>query len=102
MRWSVLEFQEQGQVLNWLLFTVVPLLLLVGGALLKQIKDKEKAENRLTKIESNQDNNINRLEKIEQEQFIVREELKMVKSISEKQDMMYDMLKDLKDELKGR
>lgn len=97
-----MEFQEQGQVLNWLLFTVVPLLVLVGGALLKQIKDKEKAENRLTKIESNQDNNINRLEKIEQEQFIVREELKMVKSISEKQDMMYDMLKDLKDELKRR
>ena len=95
------ELETQKDILYWFVIVIIPILIGVFGLYYKQTKDKERAENRLTRIESQQDQNTKSIEKIEQEQFIVREELKMVKSISEKQDMMlFDMLKEVKEELK--
>lgn len=95
------EIETQKDILYWFVIVVVPILIGVLGLYYKQTKDKERAENRLTRIESQQKQNTKSIEKIEQEQFIVREELKTVKSIEQKQDMMYDMLKELKMQLKG-
>ncbi|WP_040929059.1 DUF7365 family protein [Nosocomiicoccus massiliensis] len=96
------ELETQKDVLYWFVIVVVPILIGVFGLYYKQTKDKERAENRLTKIESQQDQNTKSIEKIEQEQFIVREDLKTLKAINDKQDMLFDMLKEVKEELKKR
>lgn len=96
------ELETQKDVLYWFVIVVVPILIGVFGLYYKQTKDKERAENRLTRIESQQDQNTKSIEKIEQEQFIVREDLKTLKAISDKQDMLFDMLKEVKEELKKR
>lgn len=96
------EIETQKDILYWFVIVVVPILIGVFGLYYKQTKDKERAENRLTKIESQQDQNTKSIEKIEQEQFIVREDLKTLKAISDKQDMLFDMLKEVKEELKKR
>lgn len=96
------ELETQKDVLYWFVIVVVPILIGVFGLYYKQTKDKERAENRLTKIESQQEQNTKSIEKIEQEQFIVREDLKTLKAISDKQDMLFDMLKEVKEELKKR
>lgn len=94
------ELETQKDVLYWFVIVIIPILIGVFGLYYKQTKDKERAENRLTRIESQQDQNTKAIEKIEQEQFIVREDLKTLKAISDKQDMLFDMLKEVKDELK--
>ena len=94
------ELETQKDVLYWFVIVVVPILIGVFGLYYKQTKDKERAENRLTRIESRQEQNTKSIEKIEQEQFIVREDLKTLKAISDKQDMLFEMLKEVKDELK--
>ncbi|OFO55670.1 hypothetical protein [Nosocomiicoccus sp. HMSC059G07] len=94
------ELETQKDVLYWFVIVVVPILIGVFGLYYKQTKDKERAENRLTKIESQQEQNTKSIEKIEQEQFIVREDLKTLKAINDKQDMLFDMLKEVKEELK--
>lgn len=96
------ELETQKDVLYWFVIVVVPILIGVFGLYYKQTKDKERAENRLTRIESQQDQNTRSIEKIEQEQFIVREDLKTLKAINDKQDMLFDMLKEVKEELKKR
>lgn len=92
--------ETQKDVLYWFVIVIIPILIGVFGLYYKQTKDKERAENRLTRIESQQDQNTKSIEKIEQEQFIVREDLKTLKAISDKQDMLFEMLKEVKDELK--
>lgn len=94
------ELETQKDVLYWFVIVIIPILIGVFGLYYKQTKDKELAENRLTKIESRQEQNTRSIEKIEQEQFIVREDLKTLKAISDKQDMLFDMLKEVKEELK--
>lgn len=94
------ELETQKDVLCWFVIVIIPILIGVFGLYYKQTKDKERAENRLTRIESQQDQNTKSIEKIEQEQFIVREDLKTLKAISDKQDMLFDMLKEVKEELK--
>ena len=94
------ELETQKDVLYWFVIVIIPILIGVFGLYYKQTKDKERAENRLTKIESQQDQNTKSIEKIEQEQFIVREDLKTLKAISDKQDMLFEMLKEVKEELK--
>lgn len=94
------ELETQKDVLYWFVIVVVPILIGVFGLYYKQTKDKERAENRLTKIESQQEQNTKSIEKIEQEQFIVREDLKTLKAINDKQDMLFEMLKEVKEELK--
>lgn len=94
------ELETQKDVLYWFVIVIIPILIGVFGLYYKQTKDKERAENRLTRIESQQDQNTKSIEKIEQEQFIVREDLKTLKAISDKQDMLFDMLKEVKEELK--
>lgn len=94
------ELETQKDVLYWFVIVIIPILIGVFGLYYKQTKDKEFAENRLTRIESQQDQNTKSIEKIEQEQFIVREDLKTLKAISDKQDMLFDMLKEVKEELK--
>ena len=94
------ELETQKDILYWFVIVLVPILIGVFGLYYKQTKDKERAENRLTRIESQQDQNTKSIEKIEQEQFIVREDLKTLKAISDKQDMLFEMLKEVKEELK--
>lgn len=94
------ELETQKDVLYWFVIVIVPILVGVFGLYYKQTKDKERAENRLTKIESRQEQNTKSIEKIEQEQFVVREDLKTLKAINDKQDMLFEMLKELKEELK--
>lgn len=94
------ELETQKDFLYWFVIVIIPILIGVFGLYYKQTKDKERAENRLTLIESQQDHNTKSIEKIEQEQFIVREDLKTLKAISDKQDMLFDMLKEVKEELK--
>ena len=94
------ELETQKDVLYWFVIVIIPILIGVFGLYYKQTKDKERAENRLTRIESQQDQNTKSIEKIEQEQFIVREDLKTLKAISDKQDMLFEMMKEVKEELK--
>lgn len=96
------ELETQKDVLYWFVIVIIPIFIGVFGLYYKQTKDKERAENRLTKIESQQEQNTKSIEKIEQEQFIVREDLKTLKAINDKQDMLFDMLKEVKEELKKR
>jgi len=96
----VTELETQKDVLYWFVIVIIPILIGVFGLYYKQTKDKERAENRLTRIESQQDQNTKSIEKIEQEQFIVREDLKTLKAISDKQDMLFEMMKEVKEELK--
>ena len=94
------ELETQKDFLYWFVIVLVPILVGVFSLYYKQTKDKESAENRLTKIESQQEQNTRSIEKIEQEQFIVREDLKTLKAINDKQDMLFEMLKEVKEELK--
>lgn len=96
------ELETQKDVLYWFVIVIIPILIGVFGLYYKQTKDKERAENRLTRIESQQEQNTKSIEKIEQEQFIVREDLKTLKAINDKQDMLFEMLKEVKEELKKR
>lgn len=94
------EIETQKDILYWFVIVIIPILIGVFGLYYKQTKDKERAENRVTRIESRQEQNTKSIEKIEQEQFIVRQDLKTLKAINDKQDMLFEMLKEVKDELK--
>ena len=96
-----MELQTQQDVLYWFIIVIVPLFISMFTLYHKQSTDKREQENRLTNIESNQKNNTKSIERIEKEQFIVREDLKQLRSINEKQDILFDMLKELKEEIKG-
>lgn len=96
-----MELQTQQDVLYWFIIVIVPLFISMFTLYHKQSTDKREQENRLTNIESNQKNNTKAIERIEKEQFIVREDLKQLRSINEKQDILFDMLKEVKDEIKG-
>lgn len=96
-----MELQTQQDVLYWFIIVIVPLFISMFTLYHKQSTDKREQENRLTNIESNQKNNTKAIERIEKEQFIVREDLKQLRSINEKQDILFDMLKELKEEIKG-
>lgn len=96
-----MELETQQDVLYWFIIVIVPLFISMFTLYHKQSTDKREQENRLTNIESNQKNNTKAIERIEKEQFIVREDLKQLRSINEKQDILFDMLKEVKDEIKG-
>lgn len=96
-----MELETQQDVLYWFIIVIVPLFISMFTLYHKQSTDKREQENRLTNIESNQKNNTKAIERIEKEQFIVREDLKQLRSINEKQDILFDMLKELKEEIKG-
>ena len=95
-----MELETQQDVLYWFIIVIVPLFISMFTLYHKQSTDKREQENRLTNIESNQKNNTKAIERIEKEQFIVREDLKQLKSINEKQDILFDMLKELREELR--
>ena len=95
-----MELETQQDVLYWFIIVIVPLFISMFTLYHKQSTDKREQENRLTNIESNQKNNTKSIERIEKEQLIVREDLKELKSINEKQDILFDMLKELREELK--
>ena len=96
-----MELETQQDVLYWFIIVIVPLFISMFTLYHKQSTDKREQENRLTNIESNQKNNTKAIERIEKEQFIVREDLKQLRSINEKQDILFDMLKEVKEEIKG-
>ena len=79
---------NKNEILNWLLFTVVPLVLTIGTFVFKIGKDKRDNENRITRIESKVDqheNTISALSAIVEKQ---REDTSAIRQVSTQIDTL--------------
>ena len=96
------ELETQKDVLYWMIVVLVPILIGVFGLYYKQTKDKERAENRLTRIESQQDQNTKSIEKLESEQLTMREEIKIIGIIKTQNEHIIKMIDEIREELRER
>ena len=96
------ELETQKDVLYWIIVVLVPILIGVFGLYYKQTKDKERAENRLTRIESQQDQNTKSIEKLESEQLTMREEIKIIGIIKTQNEHIIKMIDEIREELRER
>lgn len=94
------EIETQKDFLYWFVIVLVPILVGVFSLYYKQTKDKESAENRLTKIESRQEHGHNRIDKLEVEQASMRDEIKIIRRIEAQNEHIMKLLDEMRNDLK--
>nr|WP_068129257.1 hypothetical protein [Nosocomiicoccus ampullae] len=94
------ELETQKDVLYWFVIVIIPILIGVFGLYYKQTKDKERAENRLTKIETRQEHGHNRIDKLEVEHASMCDEIKIIRRIEAQNEHIMKLLDEMRNDLK--
>lgn len=92
----------QNDILNWLIFTVGPFLIGVATLYYKVDNTKRDQEKRLTSLEKDVEDNTRDIKDHKDEFKLIRSELKILSKVESQNDMIYDIVKELKEEMRNK